>query len=620
MDLSNTVVTAYKDIYSTTPIHATLKSIVNRIRSGVNILEIINKAREERSAGTDNGPTRKSLPAICFSGIIPEGPREDSRISEHSGFAVMDFDHLSDTEMSDIWQLLISLPYVVCVFTSPSGDGVKAIVYISDKNKHREHYGALFKEPLFGSRLDPKNINPSRVCYLSYDPDVWTNYNAEPYTKILEKESIYISGVPEGDFSKFENILKWLEKQNEAFVSGSRNDYIFKLSSACCRFGIPEDSCVSMISQKFLTKDTDFTVREMNSAVKSSYKRNDFGSAKFEDNGRFIDKETLNDIKIDTDSPTVKDVIYGDDVYISALKIYQHGYESAETFGIPEVDEYFKCKRGEVTGISGIGNFGKTAFANFLMMVKSIKDDTKWGCFAPESYPAQEFYHDLVEMYLGCDMTPQNVERPDESEYKRAYDFVKKHFFYIHPKDTSPTPAYINSRFLELIMKEGIDGCVIDPYNQLCNDYDDRDDRYLDKFLTGCSNFAQINNIFYWIIMHPKSLRKDDKNGGYACPDIFDMAGGAMWNNKLENIIIYHRPRHHIDPMDRACEMHTKKIKRQKIVGKKGTLEFEYDRRRRQFVFHTSTPLNKPTGAYKDYTSPERDEPYQVNDDDKPWE
>lgn len=617
VDLSNTIITAYKDVYSTEPVHVTLKTVIERIRTGAKIMPIIEQARLERVSGIDNDLTKKKLPAIIFSGTMAPGPREDAALTEHSGLCILDFDKLTRGECIELAGKLKMLPYVVAVFESPSADGVKAVVRIADKNRHRDHYGAILKES-FGHKLDIKNSNPSRVCYLSYDPSVWTNYQAVPYTKILEKESIYVGGVPEGDFDKFEKILKWLEKQNEAFVSGSRNDYIFKLASACCRFGILEDSSISMVSQKYLTKDTSFTVGEMKSAIKSAYKRNEFGSANLQDNGHFVDKQTLRDVQIDRDSPTVKDVIYGDDVYESAVKLYQVGYESAEPFGIPEMDEYFKCKRGEVTGISGIGNFGKSAFATFLMLTKAVKDGSKFGIFAPEDFPAHEFYHNIVEMYMGCDMTPANASRPSVDEYKIAYDFVKKHFFYIHPKDTAPTPQYINSRFLELIMKEGIDGCVIDPFNQLCNDYDDRDDRYLDRFLSGCSNFAQINNIYYWIIMHPKQLRKED-GGGYACPDIFDMAGGAMWNNKLDNILIYHRPYHHTDPMDRRCEVHTKKIKRQKIVGKKGALEFEYNRHTRRFIFNTETPLTRPKGKFKDFTDTSRDESYQVNEDDKPW-
>ena len=56
-----------------------------------------------------------------------------------------------------------------------------------------------------------------------------------------------------------------------------------------------------------------------------------------------------------------------------------------------------------------------------------------------------------------------------------------------------------------------------------------------------------------------------------------------MWNNKMDNILIYHRP--NSDPISTGCEFHSKKIRRQKIVGIKGMAGFNYDRKKRRFTF-----------------------------------
>jgi hypothetical protein len=59
-----------------------------------------------------------------------------------------------------------------------------------------------------------------------------------------------------------------------------------------------------------------------------------------------------------------------------------------------------------------------------------------------------------------------------------------------------------------------------------------------------------------------------------------------MWNNKMDNIIVYHRPNHQNDASSPLCEFHSKKIRRQKIVGKKGVLSFELNRGKRRFYFN----------------------------------
>ena len=147
-----------------------------------------------------------------------------------------------------------------------------------------------------------------------------------------------------------------------------------------------------------------------------------------------------------------------------------------------------------------------------------------------------------------------------------------------------------------------MDGCIIDPFNQLSNDYGMRSDKYLETFLSDCSRFAQTNDIYLIIVAHPTKLKKSNGDDNYPCPDIFDIADGAMWNNKMDNILIYHRPEHQSDPMSSRCELHTKKIRRQKMVGKKGVLEFQLNRSVRRFTFNNRDVMQEalnPTSESK---------------------
>jgi len=220
--------------------------------------------------------------------------------------------------------------------------------------------------------------------------------------------------------------------------------------------------------------------------------------------------------------------------------------------------------------------------------MRVIKYGEKFAVFSPEDNPPEEYYHGFVEMLLGCDCTPLNPNRPPIEQYSAAYSFISKHIFYVYPKNIAPTPEYIKERFLELIIKEKIDGVGIDPFNQMTNDYSKasgRSDKYLEALHSDFSRFAQVNNIYFTIIAHPTKAQKQ-ANGNYPCPDVFDMADGAMWNNKMDNILIYHRPFMQTNPTDTTCEFHSKKIKRQKVVGSRGFVLFEYIRKWRRFFFN----------------------------------
>lgn len=574
------MVTIFQNIFSSDPHYITIEQALGRIKTGKS-KDLVLEIREQRDKERANN-LKKNLPSVCFSGKFSQ--RKDECLIEHSGYLVLDFDNVDVPQKR---AELIRNQFILACWISPGGNGMKALVRIAEGDLHRAHFEAILET---FPDADRSGINPSRVCYESWDEDLYLNPQANVFTRIIQRQ---IEKVQESDHSEiFKKILVWLTNRGDAFVSGERNSFTFKLASACCRFGIPQDETERLISSEFT--ESTFTSREAERTVKSAYKSNQFASAVFEKDV-LVDRKSKVEIQINADltNPDIKpkDVIFGEDVKDLALKIYEQGYDRVDGIGC-ELDGYYKAKRGEITGISGIGNYGKSSFLNWFLLVRVIKFGEKFALFSPENNPAQEFYHDMVEIYLGSDCTPSNPTRPTRWAYENAYDFISKHIFYVYPKELAPTPEYIKERFLELIIKEKVSGCIIDPFNQLSNDYGNRSDKYLESFLGDCSRFAQVNNIFFFIVMHPRGMRKD-ADGNYPAPDVYDIADGAMWNNKLDNLLIYHRPNHQKDPQSPVCELWTKKIRRQKQVGQKGVIQFELFRRQRRFYFNGYDVLGK---------------------------
>jgi hypothetical protein len=578
------MVTIYRNIFDKQPNYISVDSALDRIKQGKSKIRVeeIRSALDKDKANALKG----QLPSVCFSGKFET--RTDDGLLEHSGYIILDFDQVMDCEQMK--HDMISKEYVKATWISPSGNGVKALVLIADKTKHREHFQSLLEDfPL----IDKSGINISRVCYESFDEDIFIQDNVKPYKKYKTIERVKEITQQSDEGKIFDNILKWLTNKGDAFVSGERNVFIFKLASACCRFGLDELNTGHYIHNSVLLNDTSFTSNEANQTIKSAYRSNKhlFGSAVFE-NEKLIEKTNKREVIIDPviydTSVKPKDVVFGEDVKGDALNIYDVGYEGATTTEIAELDRFWKWKRGEITLLSGIGNYGKSTFLKYILLVKSMKVGWKWGLFAPEDFPAHEFYHDLVEIMLGMDMTPANFYRPKKVIYEMMYDWVSKHFFFVYPNDIKSTPTYIKERFLELIIKEKIDGCIIDPFNQLDNDYASvggRDDKYLEVVLADFKRFAQDNNTHFLIVAHPKGGIKKDGRGNYECPDVFDLSGGAMWNNKMDNILIYHRPYRGEDATLTNASLHSKKIKRQKIVGSIGQLDFNLKRGTRRYIF-----------------------------------
>lgn len=582
-------ISIYKDFNDLQGHQITVLGALERIRNGKS-KELVEKARGAKTK-KEADELKKKLPAVCFSGLFNK--RKDSELVEHSGYIVLDFDNVPNiTQKRDE---LCAIRHVTAVWISPSGKGLKALIQIEWKTMHKEHFDALMND---FPDIDKTGRNVSRLCFESYDPDLYYNPNAEVFNKLPVKKADRklpqqtTTETINDDEKIFQNLLTWMASKGDAFREGERNHFVFKLAASCCRFGMLEETCYNLITTH-VVPDASFSQRECRQAIRSAYRANmnQWNTAEFTKD-QLVSKSNRLEVEIvitaeDAANIAANDVIYAEEVIEKASEIYLHGYKAAQPLGVPLLDKHFKRVKGDLTIVSGIGNYGKSSFMKWEMIFRIVKFGEKVAIFTPEELPAEQFYHDLVEIYFGKDCTPNNPNRPGYDLYMKVYKMIGEHIFMVYPKDVSPTPDYVKEVFLSLIIKHGVERVIIDPFNQMANDYTKgggRSDKYLETFLSDCTRFARKNNVYFDIVVHPHKMRKGD-DGNYPCPEVFDLADGAMWNNKADNILIYHRPFAQTAPESPVCEFHSKKIRRQKIVGIKGFFEFQLQRNTRRFTF-----------------------------------
>lgn len=279
----------------------------------------------------------------------------------------------------------------------------------------------------------------------------------------------------------------------------------------------------------------------------------------------------INTIK-NAESIPVDGIYYLEDLFPTMLENFKRGVQLAPTTRFRDMDDFFRWKKGELNLFVGYGNHGKTFFALQLMLTKSIWDHWRWAVFSPENYPAYDFYDDMVEMYAGKwlkDMT--------EEEYTTACNFISDHIFYVYPEDEHDVNS-INERFRYLVLKKGVDGVMIDPFNQLDHlqkPYQ-REDQYLSEMFKDLKRFALLNNVCYNIIAHPKNpVYNQDKS--LPVVDMYDIAGGAAWGNKMDQIISYYRPNFHVDKNDPNVQIYIQKLKRKRTGGRLGDFPLVLD-------------------------------------------
>jgi putative DNA primase/helicase len=160
------------------PRKATVADALEAIRSG----RFKDKVEAVRATADKNKrkALKKQLPCWTFSGTFSY--RDEKSMTAHSGFAVIDLDHMDPPVWQATRDQLVKDPFVYALFTSPSGDGLKVLYRIPpDKGAHRAHYAALLQH-VSNADPDPANRDPSRCCFVSWDPDLYVNEDAEVFT------------------------------------------------------------------------------------------------------------------------------------------------------------------------------------------------------------------------------------------------------------------------------------------------------------------------------------------------------------------------------------------------------------------------------------------------------
>ena len=91
------------------------------------------------------------------------------------------------------------------------------------------------------------------------------------------------------------------------------------------------------------------------------------------------------------------------------------------------------------------------------------------------------------------------------------------------------------------VMRHGIRGVVVDPYNYISKDNVTSETDWISDMLTTLRVFAQAHGIHIWFVAHPtKMMRRDD--GTVPPPKGYDISGSASWFAKADIGLTVHRP------------------------------------------------------------------------------
>ena len=269
--------TIFKNFNEVTEQKEILK-ILSDIKTGVyqNAITYLRKSLADNKTEAAER-AKKSLPAFTPSATF-NGGRKMEFLTNYNGLMVLDIDKLEKEKLQQCKTKIRMDDFVFASFVSPSGNGLKIFVKVSsDKEQHKEIFLELQKyfEELLQVEIDKSGKDITRLCFFSYDPELYLNENAEVFASGA-KQSVQTDSqtVKKTDNRKpttnnqetiYEHSVRFTEKKIQ-FTEGNRNNFVFALANNLNRKGISESMALG-----YILADYGYDTKEVTTAVQSAY-------------------------------------------------------------------------------------------------------------------------------------------------------------------------------------------------------------------------------------------------------------------------------------------------------------------------------------------------------------
>lgn len=529
------IVTIFKDFGDiVNPHYITITQALSRIKEGKS-KEKVEKIRELFSKGEKYEHLKKSLPAVTYAGKATEklknkkgqdSYRLDKSITEHSGFIPLDFDE-GDTEMYK--QRLRKDTYIYACWQGVT-KGVKALVKCPPNiENHSLYYNAfLARYP----ELDSTSKNISRLCFESYDKDLWINENSLTWDKTMTDEEW-----KEKKKDHKERAKNRLKNITSSMVANARDgEKHATLLRAARLLG-------GYVKTKLLTFDEafDHLLEEISKRKLKDVRQAENTIRDGLDYGMSAPLHELKEIEKESDFARRDDGSY--DFLASDEEMDEYEYavvngqlEMGLPTGVPRLDTNWMFKKFTLVWLAARDNVGKSYILWYLSVLAAMLHGWKVLMYAKENRDGA-VRKKMKEFYIG-----KSIKLFTPQEHERASLFIKNHFRFFTAKKMHTLKDWLLKA--EVIYDEGFqfDLLVGDPYNAFDVPYGEAqytvDTRGLNLLQTFKENYSSV-----WISDHVTSsaAREKGNNGEMSVPTKHNTSGGQIKANKVDDFLIAHR-------------------------------------------------------------------------------
>lgn len=220
----------------------------------------------------------------------------------------------------------------------------------------------------------------------------------------------------------------------------------------------------------------------------------------------------------------------------SILDYHANGYSSGISTGWKNLDYIFKIKTGHLMIVTGIPTRGKSFFIDNMLFNLAMREGWKHLICTMENTVENHFSR-FAQMYKRKPFSGNLINGMNKNDIENSLEVLSEVMLRL-AISKSWTIDEILEKAEYAIKRYGIKSLVIDPYNRLNNQFDGREDKYIDSILSKLSMFCKKHNILIIFIAHPTKLPKDEKR-----PTMYSISGGSAWYNMADYGIVIHRDR-----------------------------------------------------------------------------
>lgn len=316
----------------------------------------------------------------------------------------------------------------------------------------------------------------------------------------------------------------------------------------------------------------------------------------------------------------IEGIHYANDRRDELKDLYENGFPNGAKSGYSNLDELITFYGSQLTIITGIPSHGKSNFMDQLMIKLAINHNWRWGIFSPENSTIEIHLLRLIEILVGKPFLKDYNNRMTFDEVETARDFINDHTYFILPDNEE----YRLERILEaasgLVLKHGIKGLILDPWNTLEHQYgSDSETIYTGKVLNQLKYFARIHDIHLFLVAHPRKMARKKDSKLFEVPTLYDISGSANWFNIADNGMVVYR-QFSEDFTDSYPIVYVQKVKH-KFIGKTGFAKFDFDVSCQRYIEKDRHNIKNELDAYVDicpggYPSSWMNDWENKNDDD----